>query len=254
MGKVQIKGTYYQGLHEAIVKEDDWYSAAALLTHNKELSKRSYTYKTTKGYSTDHLLTGLLFCGDCGARMYARQVSKKTQKYICHSVARTSPAMIKSDHCTNRLHPFTVEELDTIIINEIMKLSLNQAYFDDIISEMQAEQKDNDLTLDILKEKMDDIDKQIDRLLNLYQTGLIDFSDIQTRIGKLQKERKLIETQLDNEKEEPQTNIENIWKIFSSFSNVLENGSAEDLHNIIHTLIDKIVVLNEDITIYWSFN
>lgn len=254
MGKVQIKGTYYQGLHDALITEADWYATSALLAHNKELLKRSFTYKTANGYSTDHLLTGLLFCGDCGARMYARRVSKTNKKYICHSVARTSKAMIKSDHCTNRLHPYTVADLDSIIINEILKLSLDKAYFDDMINEISDNADDMQATKDIIKEKIKDTDKQIDRLLNLYQTGLLEITDIQIRLGELQKERKLLEKQLENETEKPSVDIKKTWDTLSTFSDILENGTAEDIHNIIHSLIDKIVVLNEDITIYWSFN
>lgn len=254
MGKVKIKNDFYPGLHEALVSEKDWYAVSALLSHNKELLKRSFTYKTANGFSTDNLLTGLLFCGDCGARMYARKVSKTNKKYVCHSVARTSAAMIKSNNCTNRLHPYTVKELDSIIINEIMKLGLDRAYFDDMIEEISGESEDRISTQNIIKEKLEDTDKQINRLLNLYQTGIIELSEIQSRLGELQKERKLLEQQLEKESEDPIPNIEKAWESVTSFSEVLENGSAEDIHNIIHSLIDKIVVLNEDITIYWSFS
>lgn len=162
--------------------------------------------------------------------------------------------MIKSDNCTNRLHPYTVAELDSIIINEIMKLSLDKTYFEDMINEISDEADDALSTQNIIKEKLEDTDKQIDRLLNLYQTGLIDISDIQIRLGELQKERKLLEGQLESEKEKPALDIEKTWDTISTFSDILENGSAEDIHNIIHSLIDKIVVLNEEITIYWSFS
>jgi len=254
MGKVQIKGTYFQGIHKALVSEADWYAASALHAHNKALHKRTFHYKTANGSAADHLLTGLLFCGDCGARMYARRVSKTNKKYVCHSVARTSDAMIKSDNCTNRLHPYTVADLDSIIINEIMKLSLDRTYFDDMLNEISDETDDNISTQDIIKEKLEDTDKQIDRLLNLYQTGLIDITDIQIRLGELQKERKLLEGQLESEKVKPAPDIEKTWDTLSTFSDILENGAAEDIHNIIHSLIDKIVVLNEEITIYWSFS
>lgn len=170
MGKVRLNGELFDGIHEAIISETDWYMAAALLEHNKAIDKRSYRYALGTPGRGDNLLTGLLFCGDCGARMYARKVSKTKKKYICHSVARTSAAMIKSNHCSNRLHPYTVEELDAVIINEIKKLSIDRSYFDSMVERCRDEKP---LDFSAIQERIAEIDKQTGRLLNIYQTGLV---------------------------------------------------------------------------------
>lgn len=136
--------------------------------------------------TADNLPTGLLFCGDCGARMYARKVSKDKKKYICHSVARTSAAMIKSDNCTNRLHPYTVQELDAIVIGEIRKLSLDRSYFDAMITEPHT---DTPPETEALRERLKEIERQTGRLLNLYQAGIMELSEIQERITVLKEEK-----------------------------------------------------------------
>lgn len=248
MGKVKVGNDLYDGIHEPLVSETDWYMAAAILENNKELNKRSYSFKTASGQLADNLLTGLLFCGDCGARMYARKVSASKKKYICHSVARTSPAMIKSDHCTNRVHPYTVSELDNIIVEEIRKLSLSREYFDSISTPEPQE----DTTL--YEERIAEIKKQTDRLLNLYQTGLISINDIQSRLGELQHEKETLEEKLRNIDVVSSEEREYAWGKICELSAAIESGSKEDLHHIIHTLIDKVEVLNYDITIYWSFS
>lgn len=43
------------------------------------------------------------------------------------------------------------------------------------------------------------------------------------------------------------------WKSIQNLQTVLDRGDMDEVHRIIHTLIDKIVVLNADVTIYWSF-
>ena len=113
IGKVRQNGELFDGLHEPIISETDFYMANAILVHNKEVQKQSCRSVS--------LLTGLLYCGDCGARMQPRRITRgyDLRRYVCYSVSRTSKAMIRSDHCTNRLHPYTQEELDEIIINEI---------------------------------------------------------------------------------------------------------------------------------------
>ena len=251
MGKVQIKGELYDGIHEPLVSETDWYLAAALLTHNKEQVKRSYSFKTASGNFADNLLTGLLFCGDCGARMYARKVSKSKKRYICHSVARTSAAMIKSDNCTNRLHPYTVPELDAIVIEEIKKLSLDRSCFDSMVSNLREAPPED---LEGFQERMEEIERQTERLLNLYQTGLVSIEEIQARISDLNDERKKLEECIESAQPAvPCLPIETAWESITSLPAVMESGNAEEVHRIIHSLIDKVVVLNSDVTIYWTF-
>ncbi len=247
MGKVRDNDDLYDGIHESIISEQDWYAASMILEHNKAIDKRSYSFG-----NADNLLTGLLFCGDCGARMYARKVSSKTKRYVCHSVARTSKAMIKSDCCTNRLHPYTVEQLDSIIIDEILSLSLNEDYFEEIVDEL-CEFPNNEISM--YEERISEIDTQIERLLNLFQTGIIELSDVSTRIGKLKEEKeKLISNIKVIKNNEPSMQVEQAWKHITSFSSAVESNSVEDIHRIIHSLIDKIVVLNNDVTIYWAFS
>ena len=253
MGYVTIGTDMFKGIHESIVSETDWYLAAAMLEHNKKLDKRSYAFKAS-GSTADNLLTGLLFCGDCGARMYARKVSgtssRVRKKYICHSVARTSKAMIKSDNCTNRLHPYTVEELDAIVIEEIEKLSLDYEYFNSMVSELRDTPPGE---LQGYEERLEEIERQITRLLNLYQTGLMELSEIQERISDLKEEKEKIQAEMERLETSSSMPLELAWENISSLSSVIEDGDNEEIHKIIHTLVDKIVVLNNDVTIYWSF-
>lgn len=253
MGKVTHGEEIFQGMHESLISETDWYLAAAMLEHNKNLDKRTYAFKAD-GRTADNLLTGLLYCGDCGARMYARKVSGSSptvkKKYICHSVARTSAAMIKSDHCTNRLHPYTVEEMDAIVIGEIIKLALDQSYFEEMVADLKEEDPD---VIAGYEERLEEVERQIDRLLNLFQTGIIELSEIQGRISDLKEEKEKIQAEMERQAASTTMPLDIAWKNITSLASVIESGNSEEIHKIIHSLVDKIVVLNHDVTIYWSF-
>lgn len=250
MGKVRHNDEIYQGIHEPLVSEKNWYAAAARIDHNRAIDKRSYRFKVaSNGLRTDNLLSGLLFCGDCGARMYARQISKNYKRYICHSVARSHPDMIKSDKCTNRLHPYTVKQLDAIILDEINKLSLDRSYFDSMVKECSEVQID----VSTVEERVDSINHQIDRLLNLYQTGLMSIDDISERLGMLKEEKTKLQATIKSLKAPTAPTPDETWEKIKDFSAVLESGDIDAIHAIVHSLIDKIVILNEDITIYWTF-
>ena len=251
MGKVRLNGELFDGIHEAIISEADWYMVAALLEHNKSIDKRSYRFSLGIPGCGDNLLTGLLFCGDCGARMYARKVSKVKKKYICHSVARTSPAMIKSDNCSNRLHPYTVEELYALVVNEIKKLAVDRSYFDSMVERCRDEAPAN---LEALQERVAEVDKQIDRILNLYQTGLVNLEEISPRLGVLKEEKeKLQQNLLSLDSAEACGSLDATWEELQGFSAVVDSGNLEATQRLIHSLVDKIVVLNNNVTIYWAF-
>lgn len=251
MGKVRLHEELYDGVHEALVSEADWYMAAAILEHNKVIDKRAYCYALKTSGRGDNLLTGLLFCGDCGARMYARKVSKSKKKYVCHSVARTSPAMIKSDHCSNRIHPYTVEELDNLVINEIKKLSVDRASFDSMVERCSDKPS---IDCSALQDRISEIEKQITRLLNLYQAGLVNLDDIGPRLSDLREEKEKLQQNLLSLDPATASNvIDTAWENLQSFPSVVESGDLQSVHRLVHSLIDKIVVLNADVTIYWSF-
>ena len=120
MGKVRMKEECYEGQHEPLVDSDLWQSVNERLSQNKQAFKRSYG-------GSDGLLCGLLFCGDCGARMAIRSWKKKSgekvKKYMCYSVSRATPAMIRSENCSNRKKHLTLADLDALVLEEIKKLA-----------------------------------------------------------------------------------------------------------------------------------
>jgi len=164
MGMVRMKEQCYEGRHDSIVDPELWQNVNERLSQNLQAFKRSYG-------DSDGLLCGLLFCGDCGARMAIRSWKKKSgekvKKYMCYSVSRATPAMIRSENCSNRKKHLTLAELDSLVLNEIKKLALDPAALDPLIKE-SAEENGPDLS--VFQERLGTIEKQITRLLNLYQT------------------------------------------------------------------------------------
>ncbi len=247
IGKVCYGSELFDGIHEPLVDDLDFYKAQEILKRNKELSRRTYEYSTASG-KADHLLTNLLYCGDCGARMAYAKVSKNVSRYMCYSVSRKSKAMIKSDHCTNRLYPFTAEQFEEIILGEIKKLATDPTYIFDTINATTPE----DTTAPI-QERIDEVNKQISKLLDLYQLGFTDISQITDKLNTLKDEKEKLENQLSNETITRTYSPGAVKELLKDFDEIIEYGSPEEIHRIVHTLINKIVILNDDIKIYWSF-
>lgn len=247
IGKVCIGEEMFDGIHEPIIDDQVFYKAQELLKRNKELDRRTYAFSTATGVA-DHLLTNILYCGDCGARMSYNKVSKNISRYLCYSISKRNKSMIKSENCSNRLYPFTAEQLEQIIIGEISKLAMDPDYIAETIKASTPE----DTTAPI-QGRIDDVNKQISKLLDLYQLGFTDLGQITEKLTSLKDEKEKLEKQLSQETVTRSYSPGEVKEMLEDFNEIMEYGSPEELHRIIHTLINKIVILNDDIKIYWSF-
>ena len=249
MGKVRMKDQCYEGRHDPLVDSDLWQSVNERLSQNLQAFKRSYG-------DSDGLLCGLLFCGDCGARMAIRSWKKKSgekvKKYMCYSVSRATPAMIRSENCSNRKKHLTLAELDSLVLEEIKKLALDPAALDPLIKESTEEAAPD---LPVFQERMASVEKQITRLLNLYQSGVVELEEIQDRLSSLKEEREAVQKRLDEAEKASAGKLSKETAIASlaSLGAVIESGDNAALYDLVHTLIEKVIYLNGDITIYWAF-
>ena len=82
------------------------------------------------------------------------------------------------------------------MINEIKKLSFDSKYLDSLLhTEPETKTDTSDLYLDRLAE----IEKQTDKLLNLYQIGVVEFPQIEERLSDLQKERDALKASMESQ-------------------------------------------------------
>lgn len=244
IGKVSYGAELFDGIHDPIIDEEDFYKVQAILKRNKDL----YLRQRKTNADNIHLLTNLLYCGDCGARMAYNRISPRISRYSCYSVSRKTKAMIKSDHCTNRLNPFTDTQLEEIIINEIKKLAVDPAYLAETISTTTPVD-----TVTGLRDRLDEISKQTSKLLELYQLGFTDISEISAKLNALKDEREKLEKLIENQTITTSISKIDARKELENFEEIVENGTPDELYQVIHSLIDRIEVLNDDIKIYWSF-
>ena len=89
-GVIVYNGVEYQGRHEAIVSLDTYERAIDLLavrSSNKLVSK------------TDHLLTGMVYCGTCGAKMRYMKWGKAGYKLVCYSQQKSKEYLVRDPNC-----------------------------------------------------------------------------------------------------------------------------------------------------------
>lgn len=250
-GQIQWKGQIHRGRHEAIIDLDTFNRA------QEELKKRSDKQAQFRKnpFQRTSMLGGLLWCGNCGARYFVKQNTSKRpgitpaqRYYTCYSRGKTTKSMIKDPNCKNK--SWNVKVLDEVILKEIEKLALDPEYFADLLPTEESDSKDTS----VLLARLADIDKQQNRLLDLYQIGNFELSDLNQRIEKLNSEKERIEVELDNAATpKSKINIEDATAVLQNFSDALKSADSEELKSIVHNLIDGIIINGEDVEIHWTF-
>lgn len=260
-GKIHYAGEVYDGRHPAIIDEETFKRAQAryeLIRWNKKDDKHK-----KRPFQAKHLLTGLLVCGNCGARYFAKgnysgHGDKKVYRpyYTCYSRAKTVKRMIIDPDCRNK--SYYHGELDRIVIDEVLKLSFDPAYFEMVAAQSSTEVVNLRPDGLIFEDRVRDLDKQIGRLLDLYQLGSVDKDALVERVQALTSEKQLIVDQmiaLDEQAEESRAKLDPLDAIdlLRSAKAILSGDDLNKKRELVHSLIDRIDLIDNDIVINWAF-
>ena len=100
----------YPGEHEAIIPLELWQEA------QEEIARRS-VHRTASHF----LLSGLVYCGECGAKMRYQMWGKKGHKLVCYSSQESSNARFgTADSCDNER--FWSRDIEQAVVEELFRL------------------------------------------------------------------------------------------------------------------------------------
>ena len=218
----------------AIVSKPQWEKVQAIL-HKRQ----------TKGMVTarePYLLSGLLFCGECGSPMSGHRSRKKKNggEYVYYSYE--CQAKVRKHACRKRCVPR--DEIETKILDYVKMLFSQQsvAYIQNYIRTHA-----NELNLDILtqqeqlRKSAEKLDRKIDNTIEL----LIDSpSDrLREKLDELEAQRRKIDYQID------ELNTHKIdsdmLKDYIVEVRSLENMSHLELQQIIRKIIKKVTIYED---------
>ena len=153
LGKIQYKGEVFQGRHQALVDENTWHRAQ--LERKRRSSKNAVT--------SSYLLTGLLVCGKCGAKMRYQTWSSGQLKIVCYSRQRSKMSLVKDPNCDNPR--IDARELEKVVTDDLFRLTDRIT-----VSEQRfpAANSDREAGIKVLQRKYDAISAKIKRLYNLF--------------------------------------------------------------------------------------
>lgn len=264
IGKIKYKGVEYDGIHEPIIDEDTFNKVQQ---RYKEISSKWIEHYRSP-YKGKQLLTGMLFCGNCGARYFSLTQRKKVKGklvkkdagyvyYKCYS-RDGNKKMKKMDHCKNPT--YRIELVNNAILDEIKKLKLEPGYIESIIQKNKTTSK-KDNSIDILKSELEETTMKIDKLMDLYSVGIVPISDLTDKIKSLYNTKEKLEKQIEtikNKIKEENSNtlsLDEVNKILDEYVDNIDTADLQTQRKLVQLLIEKIEVGKEymDFKIYWRF-
>jgi site-specific DNA recombinase len=230
-GIIEYNGEEYQGQHEPIINKEIYDKAMHCMI------ERSSTRTST----TEHLLTGLVYCGKCGAKMRYQKWGTKGCKLVCYSRQKSKPYLVKDPNCDQEY--LWADEIEEEILKYLFSLK-----------EKEREEKKESYVvetnlLEVLNNQYMDLQKKIKRLYNLYAEDDSDIlletineekrklEDIEKKIFK-ETENKAIKN-VRRESEDTLTNLSDMWDYMTT----------KEKQNALRLILNKVIITGHEINI-----
>lgn len=237
-GYIHFDGVLEKGQHEAIVPEE--------LNRKVKARRKRLRHAEASGDSA-YLLTGLIYCADCGARYFPNKRPNKSVVYSCHSRAKKNKSMVKDPKCKAPHIPLA--ELDAMVEAEVMRVAHDPELVEEIIKKRAAGEGSSNSSRSSEIEKLD---AEIDRLMTLLQYDqLSSVGEIAERIDKVHTERmQLMPMTTDDAPRHFDVNGFKVVLRDVAFS--WETASVRGRRSFLFQLIDGIFINAEGLRIEWS--
>lgn len=226
LGLIEYKGKVYKGLHEPIIGEKTFRDTQELM------KKRS----TNSRISNDHILTGLCYCGVCGARMRYHKWDGNP-RLLCYSQIKGKEYMQKDVNCNNK------RPLARIVESEVEDCFKRFA----ITIGDNVEPKESNANM--LNSAISKANLKIKKLYNLYADNPSDnlFEVIQEEEEKVKDLKIQLDQELAIEKNIDTDKIDKIKRI----SDVWDKLTNKEKNRVLKECIEKIIVTENDIDIHF---
>jgi len=240
-GRLHFGDIVVENAHEAIISDEQYKAAQVLRGKKQELYGPAFQSK--------HMLTGLMFCGKCGGRYYLRN-SGKYSYYACYSRTKQMKNMIKDPNCMNKI--WKAPELDALVDSKIRELLQSPKMAAELAASRPKKTPAVSSNANIEK-RIRDIDKQISKLMELYQMDDIPAELLGGKINKLYGERTALQETLLPDEEPSAIPFDLVKELIADAAQIWDYADELQKRRILQSLISKIVITEDDVEIEWAF-
>jgi len=254
IGKVNYKGTIYEGEHDAIVDMKVWKRVQELLRRNGRNGGREVRNK----YGA--LLKGLLYCVPCNTAMVHAYTMKKNGRryryYVCLNAQQRG-----WDACPTK--SVNAHDLETFVVDHIRGLGTDEEIVAETIRQVREKSEKRMAELErerrTLERKLRRLHTKLRELATQAVAPGSDASLTADRLADLQDQIRSIEQRMTSIREEvlslerEAVDESDLVKALSIFDPVWESLNSRERHRVMHLLIDRIAYDGRDGSVTVSF-
>lgn len=149
-GVIVYNGEEFPGRHEAIIDADTYEKAMEEFRRRSRRGNRGGT----------HLLTGLIFCGFCGARLRYQKWNKAGDcKIVCYSRDKSKPYLVRDENCP--FEPLWADDIEEYVLTDVRSIPLKDP-------DPAGGSEHGSSVIEDLKKRESKITQKLKRLYSLY--------------------------------------------------------------------------------------
>ena len=233
-GIISYNGQEYKGLHEPLISMETYQKTMDLMAERSE--KRTVV-------CSDHLLTGVVYCGKCGAKMRYMKWGKAGYKLMCYSQFNSKPYLVRDPDCDNR-RPWS-DDLEKVVEDAIFRRAKQHVEKADAEFEKES-------PLKMMEEQRLTLAKKLKRLYGLYAAGddvLLDAIEELKR--ELESQEKLILA--EKQRSAVTKNALDAQHRLETLGDYWEHMSVSEKRNIILSVVDRIIVSDNHVHVEFKY-
>lgn len=225
IGLIEYRGEEYKGQHEPIIDEKTFYKA-------QECLKKRHTNAFV---NNDNMLTGLCYCGVCGARMRYMKWGKY-HKLICYSQYSGKKYMIRDPNCNNK--KVNAEYVENEVEDCFQRFAIS-------VEQIETPQNNTDL----LKSQIDRCNAKIKKLYGIYLEN--ESGNVWEMIKEEENRVKQLKIQIESERQKEGKTDMNYFLKIRHISDSWESLTNREKNKALKECVEKIVITGDDIDVYF---
>ncbi|MTI81893.1 MAG: hypothetical protein FH758_13645 [Firmicutes bacterium] len=253
-GFTRHEGELYPGKHEAIIELKKWQEVQTLINSRGAIRAAAAVHTG--------LISGIVWCGECSARMRVKNVwqnypckdpKRVIRYYVCYSQDGSSKHMVRDPSC--RCGYKNADLIERKVIKELHNYSFDQELLRQVIDEALTKETNQKTILRAINQANKEysaIEKKINRWYDAFENGAIEAEELTERVKELRKKRSYYNKQIveleEQIKEEVsrQTSAEEIIEMFKKFPVIWEAATQDERREIVVNLIKEVQVYKND--------
>ena len=228
-GVIVYNGAEYPGRHEPLISPETYQQAMLAMA---ERSGRKFVS------ATDHLLTGLVQCGKCGAKMRYQKWGEAGFKLVCYSQQHSKPYLVRDPDCDNP-RPWA-DEVEAVVLS---------ALFDRAGESVKRESAGQGAcsVLDALETRRGELVRKLKRLYGLY-AGAADEA-LLSAVEDVKKELALAEQKiaLESERAAISRMAADSRRRLETLRDCWDYMTFPEKRNIIRSVINQVAVTDQHV-------